>query len=79
MNPPPDTQPLLVDSNTARAMLRLGERKFWELAACDAIPSVRIGTLRRFSPVELKAWVELGAPTAPGSADRVRRAARERR
>jgi len=67
---------LLIDGLAASRILSISQRKLGQLVAAGAIPSRKIGALRRFSPAELKVWIECGCPTAPGSAMRVR-AARE--
>lgn len=64
---------LLINAEAARNVLSMGERRLWELTNCRAIPSHRVGRSVRYSPVELEAWVEAGCPTAPGSADLVRK------
>lgn len=72
----PDCTPMLVDARAAAARLAIGRRRLWALTACNAIPSRRIGRSVRYALAELEAWIEAGCPTAPGSADRVRRAVR---
>jgi excisionase family DNA binding protein len=55
--------PLLLDETQAAAMLSLSARKLWELAACGAIKSVKIGTLKRYRRIDLEEWVTSGCPT----------------
>lgn len=64
--------PLLIDGLAASQVLSISQRKLAQLVAVDAIPSVKVGALRRFSPKELRAWVESGCPTDNGAAKRVR-------
>lgn len=68
---------LLIDGLAASRVLSISQRKLGQLVAVDAIPSVKIGALRRFAPAELIAWIRCGCPTAPGSAERVRAALHE--
>jgi excisionase family DNA binding protein len=68
---------LLIDAKAACEILAIGRRTLWSLSASNAIPSHHIGRARRYSPAELKTWVRLGCPTAPGSAERVRAAMRK--
>lgn len=72
---PPPAAPLLIGAKAAQALLGLGERKLWVLSNCRAIPSHKIGKSRRYAPSELQAWISAGCPTAPGSADRIRKGA----
>jgi len=55
--------PLLLTEAQAAALLSLSPRKVWELAACGAIKSVKIGTLKRYRRVDLEEWVASGCPT----------------
>jgi excisionase family DNA binding protein len=73
----PSPPPLLLYMPETATRLRLGERTVWRLAKCNALPSVMIGRSRRFSPIELDAWISLGAPIEPGSADLVRASLRK--
>ena len=41
-------------------------RKVWELAACGAIPFIKIGSIKRYRRADLEAWVEKGCPTVRG-------------
>jgi predicted DNA-binding transcriptional regulator AlpA len=74
----PDSSPLLVDAKTLGPMLSLCRRTVWTLTACNAIPSQQIGRARRYCVAEVRAWIDAGCPTEPGSADRVRAAMRKR-
>ncbi|MFA6045977.1 MAG: hypothetical protein WC718_13425 [Phycisphaerales bacterium] len=65
---------LLIDAKAACAMLCIGERQLWQLSNCRAIPSLKIGKSRRYSPAELAAWVAAGCPTTPGAGDAIRKA-----
>lgn len=71
-------EPLAVNAETAAKMLGIGTRSLWSFTACDAVPHVRIGRSVRYRPDELRAWLDLGAPTEPGSAEAVRSAMRVR-
>ena len=68
--------PYLIDAKDARALLAIGARKLWSLTNCGAIPSHRIGRSVRYSPVELRAWIDAGCPTDAGAGDRIRKAVR---
>ncbi len=63
---------ILIDGLAASRILSISQRKLGQLVAAGAIPSVKIGALRRYSPAELAAWIRCGCPTAPGSAERAR-------
>lgn len=67
------TNPLLIDAAAACLLLSMGGRRLWELSACRAIPSLKVGRSRRYRPDELRAWVSAGCPTEPGAADRLRK------
>ncbi len=69
--------PLLIDARAACALLSIGYRKLAALTSVGAIPSDKIGTLRRYRPDELKAWVRAGCPTEPGAGMRIRQEATE--
>ena len=58
--------PLLLTEAQAAELLSLSPRKVWELAACGAIKSVKIGALKRYRRVDLEDWVSRGCPTARG-------------
>ena len=64
--------PLLLTSAEAARTLRIGVRALWGLTKANSIPHVRIGRSVRYSPAALRAWIEAGAPTDPGAAERVR-------
>jgi excisionase family DNA binding protein len=68
--------PMLVSTSEACALLGLGARTIWSLTTRNAIPHRRVGRRVLFSPDELRAWVAANCPTAPGSAERVRKALR---
>lgn len=68
--------PLLIDAPAAAAQLCMGQRRFWALTNCRAIPSLRVGRSVRYSPAELAVWVACGCPTETGAADRVRKGGR---
>lgn len=50
--------PLLVNTVDAAAMLAISPRKLWELTNCGAIPCVRIGRSVRYSPDDLRVWID---------------------
>lgn len=54
--------PLLLDEETAAAVLSLSPRKLWELSASGVIKHVKIGALKRYRPSDLEAWVAAGCP-----------------
>lgn len=66
--------PLLISAKAAAAMLCIGPRTLWTLTNCGAIPSRKIGRAVRYCPDELRAWIDAGCPTEPGSADQIRQA-----
>lgn len=70
-------EPKMIDARAAARMHGVSVRKWWELVACQAVPSVRIGRRVLFDVDELEAWRQAGCPTAPGSAAKVKRLARE--
>lgn len=75
MNPP---EPLAIRGlDAAASVLALGRRTVWALVRCDAIPHRRVGRGLVFLRDELRAWLDAGAPTAPGSAARVRASMRK--
>ena len=55
--------PLLLTEVQAAALLNISQRKVWELAACGAIPSIKIGAAKRFRRSDLEDWVRRGCPT----------------
>jgi hypothetical protein len=55
--------PLLLEERAAAAILCISPRKLWELAACGAIKSVKIGALKRYRRIDLEEWVASGCPT----------------
>lgn len=54
-------------------MLGMGPRTLWRHTKTRAIPANWIGRSVRYSPAELRAWVEAGCPTEPGAGERVRK------
>jgi predicted DNA-binding transcriptional regulator AlpA len=71
---PDGPAPLLINARAVRKIVPFGKNTLWQLTACDAIPSYRIGRSVWYSPAEIEAWVRCGCPTTPGSAARVRKA-----
>lgn len=71
-----DPGALLINSRAACKMLTVGPRKLWELTNCNAIPHRRIGRAVRFSPVELRRWIDAGCPSEAGAGERIQREAR---
>lgn len=65
---------ILIDARAASRLLAISERKLGQLVARNAIPSHKIGALRRYSPADLAAWIDAGCPTEPDAAVRVRAA-----
>jgi len=57
------SMPLLLTEEQAASLLSLSPRKVWELAACGAIPFIKIGSIKRYRRADLEAWVEKGCPT----------------
>ena len=62
--PPLGIAPLLLTEEQAAELLSISPRKVWELAASGAIPSVKIGALKRYRRADLQAWVDRGCPTS---------------
>jgi len=58
--------------------LGIGERKLWSLINCNAVPHRRIDTAILFVVAELHEWIDLGCPTEPDAAKRVRASLRKR-
>ena len=48
----------LLTSQQAADYLGISSRKLWELSNCGEIPTVRIGRLLRFDPVDLRNSIE---------------------
>jgi len=69
--------PILVTSDEACELLRIGTQTLSKLQRIDAIPAKRIGRAVRFCTLELKAWTALGCPDQPGDADEARKLARD--
>lgn len=55
--------PLLLTELQAAEVLSISPRKVWELAACGAIPFIKIGAIKRYRRIDLEAWVSRGCPT----------------
>jgi len=72
-----EPEPMLIDSKAAAKLLSMGERRLWTLTNCNAIPSRKIGRSVRYSPRELRAWIDADCPTDPDSADDIREAVSE--
>jgi excisionase family DNA binding protein len=62
---------LLLDAPEAARRLGIGTRTLWRLTKCKAVPSLRIGRRVLYSPSALAAWIDAGAPEAPGAALRL--------
>ncbi len=65
--------PMLIDAVSAAVILGVGHRTLWSLTNRNAVPSVRIGRRVLYRPEHLSAWLDAGAPTEPGAADRLLR------
>ena len=65
--------PWLIDSRSACALLGIGARSLWSLTKNGAVPSRRIGRCVRYSPVELRRWLERGCPVEAGSGAAIRK------
>ncbi len=59
----PALTPLLLTEAQAGELLSLSARKVWELAACGAIPCIKIGAVKRYRLIDLEVWVKRGCPT----------------
>ena len=64
--------PVLIDARHAAAILEIGQRTLAKYTATGAVPSVKIGTLRRYVLAELHAWIEAGCPIEAGAGDSIR-------
>ena len=58
------TAPLLLTETQVAELLSLSSRKVWELAACGAIPFIKIGAVKRYRRIDLEDWVRRGCPTS---------------
>ena len=58
---PPATPdvPLLIDARRASLILSISPRKLWELTNTREIPSLRIGRAVRYSPDDLREWIDV--------------------
>ncbi len=68
--------PVLIDSRQAASMLGIAPRTLDKYRNLGAIPSVQIGTARRYRVAELLAWVAAGCPTDSKAGDRIRKGVR---
>ena len=66
--PPPQPDPLLVNSREAARRLSISERTLWSLTKAGEIPSLNIRKCVRYRLTELAAWVERKAASSSGSA-----------
>jgi len=57
---PADAEPLqpLLIAKEAAALLRISERKLWQLQNCGEVPAVRLGRAVRYDPADVRAWIE---------------------
>jgi len=69
----PAPEPMLIDAASAAVILGISPRTLWSLTACNAVPVVRIGTRVLYRPEHLSAWLDAGAPSEPGSANKILR------
>ncbi len=69
--------PYLVDAKEACKLLCMVQSLRGPMTNCNAIPSRKIGRSVRYSPDELRAWIEADCPTDPDSADYIREAVSE--
>ena len=65
--------PLLLDAESAAVLLNISTRFLWTLTNIGAIPSVKISRRVLYRQEHLIAWLDAGAPTEPGSANKVLR------
>lgn len=69
---PHSPPPMLIDSKQAASMLGIAPRTLDKYRHLGAIPSLLIGTARRYRVAELMAWIDAGCPTDPDAGDRIR-------
>ena len=61
---PPEDESLLVDSKQACKLLKVSERKLWQMWNSDVMPKpMKIGRVVRWSREDLVKWVQEGCPT----------------
>lgn len=60
--------PLLLNSRETCRILGISDRKRFQLTKDGVLPSSKIGTRVAYPAAGLRAWVEAGCPTEPGSA-----------
>ena len=53
-----EPEKLLVDSREAARLLSVCEKTLWTLTNRDGLPCVRLGRAVRYSPADLRAWIE---------------------
>jgi excisionase family DNA binding protein len=64
--------PMLVGARDACERLSISARTLFRLTVEGAIPSRKIGRLRRYDPRELDAWIARGCPPAPHASQATR-------
>lgn len=69
---PPVEYPVLITPTEAAIILAIGKRTLAKYTASGAIPSRKVGTLRRFVVRELYAWIDEGCPTHKGAGVAIR-------
>lgn len=57
---------LLIKTTKASELLQISERALWTMMKSGEIPHVRIGRCVRYSPVELREWVEKNKTVSTG-------------
>ncbi len=69
---PTTPPPVLIDTRQAASMLGIAPRTLDKYRNLGAIPSVLIGTARRYRVADLMAWIDAGCPTDPNAGAQIR-------
>lgn len=64
--------PVMIGPKEAAAILAIGTRTLSTHTKTGAIPSRKLGALRRYVVRELHAWIDEGCPTEPGAGEAIR-------
>ncbi len=64
--------PVLITPPEAAEILAIAERTLAKYTASGAVPSRKLGSLRRYVRAELTAWIDAGCPMEPGAGEAIR-------